>query len=358
MRAWLLVPLLFLGVSACVKAGEAPDGTAFVHSVLAVESAETMRIRFCGVPLQVKLANLQFKGAESEKQGLKYLKETLKPGTAVKIELEPDLNLDSPAPPLAQVFAGEKHVNLDVVKRGLAISDGRSRKYSAALQAAQADAMSRKIGVWAASETAVATAPLRPEHKPAVPAVTPLPVTPPAAPPPSVASAAKGDWPSLEIAPAGYSGPVVADLSSKEYHYPASRYARNIRVGAKIEYKNPEEAERAGKSPSPFSLPDRAKALAARQTADGMRGGGAAGAVENARKALSEALGYMQEARKLSRANGAAANENWRKAAKLLTEHLDRVIPIADADPNNKELQKLTEDMSMNLYSCKKYQSL
>ena len=49
----------------CARAAEEPDGTTFSHSVLAVDGADMVRIKFCGVPLQVKLANLQFKGADS-----------------------------------------------------------------------------------------------------------------------------------------------------------------------------------------------------------------------------------------------------------------------------------------------------
>jgi hypothetical protein len=163
--------------------------------------------------------------------------------------------------------------------------------------------------------------------------------------------------PASEIAPPGYLGMVVADLSSKEYHYPGGRYASSIRAGARIEYKSPEEAERAGKIPSPFSFPDRAKALAEK---GGAHGAGASGSkvADNAKKALTEALNYMQEARRVSKNNNALANENWQKAARLLTETLDRLIPVADADPNNRELQKLTEDLATNLYSCKKNQSL
>ena len=150
---------------------------------------------------------------------------------------------------------------------------------------------------------------------------------------------------------------VVADLSSKEYHYPGSRYASNIRAGARIEYKSPDEAERAGKLPSPFSFPDRTKALAEKAGAHGAAGSSAK-AVENARKALAEALSYMQEARRVSKTNNAAANSNWQNAAKLLTEQLDRLIPVADSDPDDRELQKLTEELATSLYSCKKYQSL
>src|SRR5207253_194260 len=109
-----------------------------------------------------------------------------------------------------------------------------------------------------------------------------------AARPEATAAAAAQD-----TAPAGYDGSVVADLSSKEYHYPASRFAKNIRAAARIEYKSPDEAERAGKIPSPFSFPDRAKALAEKQSASS--GGGGQKTVESARKAYDEALLLMQE---------------------------------------------------------------
>ncbi|MCY3021121.1 MAG: thermonuclease family protein [Planctomycetota bacterium] len=343
----LCVVAVSLASLPLLHAGEAPDGTAFAHRVLGVDGPALVRLRFCGIPIQVRLANLQFKGAESENEALKCLKDTLKFGTLVRIELEPELAGDA-APPPAQLFVGDRHINVELVKRGLAVSDGRSQKCGAALQAAQLEAMTKKLGVWALpdKEPKVAVAP------------TPPPATvPPAEPRPPAVAAATTTQPAAETALPGYSGPVVADLSSREYHFPGSRYARNIRSGARIEYKSPDEAERAGKLPSPFSFPDRTKALAEKQTGAGAgRGGGSV--VENARKALAEALTYMQEARRVSKANNVAANENWRKAAKLLTEHLDRLIPIADADPNNKDLQKLTEEMSMNLYSCKKYQSL
>src|SRR5436190_659205 len=91
--SWTENPVIVIAMLACVSAfscanaADEPDGTTFSHCVLGVDGADTVRIKFCGVPLQVKLANLQFKGAESEKTSLSYLKETLKPGTSVKIEL-------------------------------------------------------------------------------------------------------------------------------------------------------------------------------------------------------------------------------------------------------------------------------
>jgi len=340
---FVLVAILS-GLPCAVFAADEPDGTTFQHSVLAVDGADTVRIKFCGVPVQIKLANLQFKGAESEKSSLGFLKETLKPGTLIKIELEPEANAESPAPPMALVFAGTTNVNVEMVKRGFAVSDGRSKKYGPAMQTAQMDAMSQKRGIWA-GEPSVAVAPVK------APPVQHTETNNVAVRPEATAAAAAQD-----TAPEGYDGAVVADLSSKEYHYPASRFAKNIRAAARIEYKSPEEAERAGKIPSPFSFPDRAKALAEKQNASGA--GGGQKTVESARKAYDEALLLMQEARKQSRSNNAAANDAWKKAAKLIGDHLDRVIPIADSDPNNKDLQKLTEDMSMSLYSCKKYQSL
>ncbi|HYF52551.1 MAG TPA: hypothetical protein VEJ63_24300, partial [Planctomycetota bacterium] len=203
------------------------------------------------------------------------------------------------------------------------------------LQAAQGDAMGKKLGVWAIG-TAVAAKP------------TPTP-----------SAVAKPATPEVEVAPEGYSGIVVADLNSKEYHFPGSRFAKGIRAGAKIEYKSPEDAEKAGKVPSPFSFPDRAKALVAKTTA---ASGGSSSSpdkiIEESKKALAEALGYMNEARKLSRTDASGANVWWKKAGKLLSEWLDKLTPIADASPDNKDIQKLTEEMSMNLYSCNKYQSL
>jgi len=342
--------VLLLLVSTTIQGAEAPDGTAFQHSVLGVDSPDTVRIRYCGVPLLVKLANVQFKGAESEKAALKYLKESLKSGTAVKIELEPDINAEAPSPPLAQLFAGATHVNLELVKKGLAVSDGRSNKFGTALQSAQMDAMTKKIGMWTATEVAVAV-PTPPKTTPKAEVIEAGTFIPPAPAPAKTEAAATQD-----VAPDNYSGAVVADLSSKEYHFPASRYAKSIRAAARIEYRNPDEAERAGKVPSPFSFPSRAKALSEKKSDLGA--GGSEKIVDAAKKAHTEALSFMSEARKQSKTNNTAANENWKKAARLISDHLDRVIPVSDADPNNRDLQKLTEEMSMNLYSCKKYQSL
>jgi len=356
-----LIALLLVPLQA--RAGDGPDGTQFTHHVIAVDGPDLVRIRYCGVPVQVRLANLQLRAGAAEGECLKYLKDALRSGTLVKIELEPELAGDT-APPPAQVFAGATHVNLEMVKRGLAVSDARSKKFGSVLQTAQLDAMNKKAGVWgtvekiepvaAAGEGTAGVPPaLRSTAVPPVPAAAAKP-----APPGAASQLAPGAAPpASEIAPLGYLGMVVADLSSREYHYPGSRYASSIRAGARIEYKSPEEAERAGKVPSPFSFPDRAKALAEKAGAHGGAAGGGK-ASDNAKKALAEALNYMQEARRVSQANNALANENWQKAARLLTENLDRLIPVADADPNNRELQKLTEDLATNLYSCKKNQSL
>jgi len=315
---------------------DAPDGTQFNHPVLSVDGPDLVRIKFCGMPLQVRLATVQLKGEASEKGSLEYLKSALKAGGNVKIELEPDAPVENLLQPKVHVFSGSTHLNVEVVKRGLAVSDGRSQKYGGALQAAQGDAMSKKLGVWADAQVAARPAP------PAQPATPAKPATP-----------------EIEAAPASYSGVVVADLNSKEYHFPGSRFAKGIRAGARIEYKSPEEAERAGKSPSPFSFPDRARALVARTTASAASGSASPEKiVEDSRKALTEALVYMNEARRLSRTDASGANVWWKKAGKLLTDWLDKLTPVADASPDNKGIQKLTEDMSMNLYSCNKYQSL
>jgi endonuclease YncB( thermonuclease family) len=333
---WLLFAAAF-----CVpllRAGDAPDGTQFAHRVIAVDGPGVVRIRYCGIPVQVRLANVQFKGEQTEAEALAFLKSTLKFGVTVKIELESDAAAED-APASAQVFAGTTHVNLELVRRGLAVSDARSQKYSAQFQSGQLEAMNKKLGVWAAAETAPAVA--------AAPKVEPRPPAPAAAP--------KTVTPAVETAPVQYAGPVVADLSSKEYHFPGSRYAQSIRAGARIEYKSPDEAERAGKAPSPFSFPDRARAVAARKSGGF---GDSSKSIEDARKVLAEAQGYMREAQRVTKTNAAAANESYKKAARLLTDQLDRLIPLADAEPANKDLQKLTEDLSMSLYSCKKYQSL
>jgi hypothetical protein len=244
MGRMMRVVLSLLLIAGVVRGAEAPDGTTVDHNVLSVDGPDIVRIRYFGVPMQVKLANLQFRGSDSDKQSLQYLKETLKPGSSVKIELEPELNTDAPTPPLAQVFAGKVHINIEMVKRGLALGDNRSKKYSGPMQTAQLEATNKKLGLWADT---VAAAPVKPAPKPpeADTFITPPP---------------KPLEPTVDLAPNDYSGPVVADLSSKEYHFPQSRYAKSIRPAARIEYKSPSEAERAGKDPSPFSFPERAKA--------------------------------------------------------------------------------------------------
>jgi hypothetical protein len=337
---------LFVLSAARTFSADAPDGTAFEHKVLGVDHADAVRIRYCGAPLQVRLANVSYKGEQNQADALRFLRETLK-GKAVKIELEADQNGDDAIAPQAQVFVGGTHVNVELVKRGLALSDARSKKYGSNLQAAQVDATTKRLGIWAGPPV-VAAAPAKakepsgeflavPERKVETAKVVPPPV--------------------VDLAPREYTGPVVADLNGKEYHFPMSRYAQNIRPGARIEYKSPGEAERAGKAPSPFSFPERANEFAAKM----QKASGAASAedvVGAAKTAYSEALTYMQEARKLSRTDSKAANVNWKKAAKILAEHIDKVTPIADSRPSDKDLQKLAEEMSMSLYSCNKYQSL
>jgi hypothetical protein len=336
MRSLILcLPLLVLAVSH--YAAEEPDGTTFTHTVLSVDGPDVIRIKYCGVPMQVRVANVLYKGKDSEAASTRYLKDALKPGSQVRIELETELSGDA-VPVATQIFCGNTHINLDLIKHGLAISDGRSKKFSDAFQNAQTDAMSQKVGVWAGNG-APATAPAT------TPATAPAPV------------AAKVV--DLDAAPKDYNGPVVADLNSKEYQLPGSRFAKSIRPGARIEYKSPDEAERAGKVPSPYSFPDRAKALADKQAAAQPSGGGSADqVVEAARKAQADALNYMNEARKLSRTDSKGANENWKKAAKILSDSIDRLTPVADANPTNANIQKLAEEMTMNLYSCNKYQSL
>jgi len=355
MRTTLLIAMLLMG-AVVVSAQEAPDGTPFEHKILGADQPDQVRIRYCGVPLQVKLANVSFKGEQNQVDALRYLRDTLKPGKTVRIELEPELNGDEALAPQAQVFSGTTHINLEMVKRGLAISDARSKKYASAYQAAQQDASTKKLGLWASSGPATVAAVTHPKTAtPATPS-TPIAETVPI-PVETKPVAAAIPPPVIDLAPKDYSGPVVADLNGKEYHFPMSRYAQSIRPGARIEYKSPAEAERAGKSPSPFSFPERASAVAAK--AQQSKGGGSPEQVlGDAKKAYTEALTYMQEARKLSRNDTPNANKNWKLAAKLISEHLDRVTPIADANPSDRDLQKLTEEMSMSLYSCNKYQSL
>jgi endonuclease YncB( thermonuclease family) len=333
-------------MAARIFCADAPDGTVYEHKVLGVDQADAVRIRYCGAPLQVRLANISYKGEQSQADALRYLRESLK-GKAVRIELEADQNGDDALAPMAQVFVGGSHVNIELVKRGLALSDARSKKYGSNLQTAQMEATTKRLGIWA-SAPVVAVAPAKAKD----------PVGEFIAVPDRKVDAAKVvPPPVVDLAPREYTGPVVADLNGREYHFPMSRYAQNIRPGARIEYKSPAEAERAGKAPSPFSFPERANEFAAKM----QKASGAAKAedvVGAAKTAYSEALTYMQEARKLSRTDTKAANVNWKKAAKILAEHIDKVTPIADSRPSDKDLQKLTEEMSMSLYSCNKYQSL
>lgn len=326
---------------------DAPDGTGFVHSILSVDGPGLLRIKFCGLPLQLRLANVQFKSVDFEKESARYLKEVLRLGTPVKIELESESDGKVSFPLPVQLFSGSTHINLELIKRGLATSDCRSKNFSSAFQSAQSDAMSRKLGVWEVSSFV----------KPG-PSITPIePPQTTAKPLAGQPTESNGSQSDAVQAPAGYEGPVVADLSSKEYHFPGSRFAQSIRTGARIEYKSPEAAERAGKSPSPFSFADRARVIQEKQNAASATGGDGK-IVEVARKAMADALVYMQDARRLSRTNGSAANENWKKAARILAEHIDRLTPLADASPHDQAIQKLASEMAMNLYSCNKYQSL
>ena len=77
-----------------------------------------------------------------------------------------------------------------------------------------------------------------------------------------------------------------------------------------------------------------------------------------AKKALAEATGIMKEARDAGRSDGRKANPYWKKAAQVLAGALDRLTPIADANPKDRAVEQLMEEMSMNLYSCNKYQTL
>ncbi|MBI3829031.1 MAG: thermonuclease family protein [Planctomycetes bacterium] len=338
MRCAALI-LFVMGVWTVARLGasDAPDGTTFEHPVLGVDGPGAIRIKFCGMPVKIQLAELQFKGEASEKAAEAFLKDQLEPGTKITLVMEAEKAGDGRTLPQAHVFKAGTHLNLEMVKRGLAINDGGSKRFASALQNAQMDAMTKKAGLWARGPEAVAQT--RPSE-------LPKPATP-------VTHAA----PEMELAPTDYNGRVVADLQGKEYHLPGSRYAKSIRQDARIEYASPEAAEKAGKSPSPFSFPDRAKAA---QTKLAAAKGGMSNAdtVKGAQAALKEALGYMQEARQASGSDLKRANTFWQKAAKLLGEGIDRLTPVADANPNNSEIQKLAEEMSMNLYSCNKYQSL
>jgi hypothetical protein len=323
-------------------------GSAFAagHQVMSVEGPGAVRVRYFGAPVVIKLANIGFKGDQNQVNALRYLKDTLKPGSDVAVVLEPELNGNDVTVPVGQIFLDATHINLEMVKRGIAVFNNPKTKYAADFEAAQTDAKNAKIGVWAgdapaAIVTDLPPAPLDATNVSARAETASRPIPPPV----------------IDLAPADYTGPVVADLNGKEYFFPMSRYAQNIRDGARIEYKNPADAERAGKAPSPFSFPERAREYAAK-IAQSKGGATPAETVAAARKAYGEAQSYMKEARAQSRSTPELAGPTWKKAAILIAKHLDNVMPISDSNPSDVELQKLTEEMSMSLYACNKYMSL
>src|SRR5471032_2818529 len=97
MRSLLQVCVVFSAMAMslpALRSNEAPDGATFTHTVISVDGPDLLRIKYCGLPMQVRLANVQSKGGESETQALKYLRDTLRPGTVIRFEIETELDAD------------------------------------------------------------------------------------------------------------------------------------------------------------------------------------------------------------------------------------------------------------------------
>jgi hypothetical protein len=164
-RSCLLLAVVLVSGSS---ASEAPDGSSFLHKVISIDGPQFVRIQFCGLPMQILLANIQFRSG-SEKECLAFLKERLKPGTTVRIETEAAFAEEGLVPPPVHIFVGRSHMNAEIVRLGLAISDGRSQKYGTQMQASQMEAMEKKIGLWATNEkTSIAIVTLTPNEEPVV----------------------------------------------------------------------------------------------------------------------------------------------------------------------------------------------
>ena len=237
--------------------------------------------------------------------------------------------------------------NVELVKQGHAISDGRSKDYGRALQNAQVAAMGKKLGVWGRQAKTRTAARRKPPS-------VPRPSAPKRVASTSAAPASASPGPT--VAPPDYRGPVVADLYGMEYHLPNASFAKSIRPGRKIVYRTIEQAERAGKQPNPYSFPHRVKELKA--TAAKSVGKDPKTIVAEAKKAHEESLALIRKARQFSGSRREESNRCWKQASRILSTALDRLTPIADASPNDREIQQLAEAMTMNLYSCNKYQTL
>lgn len=334
--------LSLVGLMAAGWAGDAPNGTAFEHKVLAVDGPNLIRISYCGLPVQVSLAGVNYKAPEWEQKGLDYLKQTLRPGQMVRLDLDAASAPENLFPAPAYLLADGKNCSVELVRQGIAVTDARSKQYGQTLQTAMMDATTRKAGFWgakAAAPVGVASVPARPVTPVAVASVKPV-------------------EPREEKAPAGYSGMVVADLNGGEYFYPQSRLARTIRSGARIEYSNPQAAERANprpKRPNPYDFPDLFEKWQAQQLAQQkITLPDPAKAVSDAQQTLKDAVSLMQEGYK----DRSKFNTNLKQAEKLLAAQLQLVEPLAEARPNDNAVQKVAEELAMQLYQARKNQSL
>ena len=331
--AVLLLSLLVTGAGQSLWAENYP--------VKSVVKDDQVVVDYAGLPVTVHLANLEFPSGY-EAPALSELSKLLQ-GQQVKVTHVPEEGMDNNGLPYCYIaLNGGMNINQMLVKKGWAKYNAGvnpPKSFHQLMQLAQSTAQQDKVGLWAdAAGTDVASN--KATNVPAKPAVK-----------------------ALDVAPADYSGPVVADLTSKEYVLPGSRYAQSIRPAAKIEYKSFEEAERAGKTPSPFCFPDRSKQFAAKAMASASPGNSGPPAspekvVADSKKALEDAIKLIQLARELSRNDNKGATANFKKAGKILSDALDRLTPVADASPNDQSIQSLAEEMSMNLYSCNKYQTL
>ena len=311
------------------------------YPVRSVTKADQVVVEYAGLPVTVHLANLEFPAGYDAPAMAEVSK--LLQGQQVKVTYVPEEGMDLNGLPFCYVStSGGLNINQMIVKKGWArYTPGSNppKSFHQLMQLSQSAAQQDKVGLWADfvdKNADVAQA------KPIPAKVVPVK--------------------ALDVAPADYNGLVIADLTAKEYLLPGSRFAQSIRPGAKIEYKSPEEAERAGKLPSPFCFPDRAKEFAAKHVASASAAGSAPATPEkivaDSRKCLEDAIKLIQTARELSRNDNKGATANFKKAGKILSDALDRLTPVADANPNDQSIQSLAEEMSMNLYSCNKYQTL
>lgn len=334
--------LLLAGMSSAVWAGEAPNGTTFEHKVLAVDGPNLIRINYCGLPVQVSLAGVSYKAPEWEQKGLEYLKQTLRPGQVIRLDLDLASAPANAFPAPAYIQSEGKNCSVELVRKGLAVTDARSKQYGQMLQTAMMQATDGKVGFWGAK----ASVPAKVAGTPATPAT------------PTATAIVRPPEPQDQKAPSGYTGVVVADLNGGEYFYPQSRLAQTIRPGARIEYSSPQAAERAhprSKRPNPYDFPDlfaqwKGQQLAQQKVTLPDPGK----AVSEAQQVLEEAMSLMQEGYK----DRSKFNTNLKQAENILAAQLELVEPLAEARPNDKAVQKVAEELAMQLYQSRKNQSL